>query len=554
MEPPESAEYDRTLTVLGTSDLHADLLGWDYYADTEADAASGLARIASLVRQYRSQRPDGSVVLVDAGDTFQGNPLAVYHAERPDERHAVATALNALGYAAAAIGNHDFNYGLDSLARFTREVNFPLLAANVYRDDQRAFPAWTLVPARVGGRELQVGFVGVTTPGSAVWDRDKVADLHFTDLVAAASEAVAEVRAAGADIVIVLSHSGLGPSSSYGDALPLLENATSLIAAQVPGIDGIVLGHSHESVATTVTNVQTGAKVPLLEPSFHGRQLAVLELDLDLSADRPRVVVARGNLRETSGAAMDDEIVALVADPHERVRTHIAAAAGELEERLEGRDATITPSPMLDLLNHVQSRYLRDRLRGSRWEGLPVLSVAAPYGRSSGLPQGSVSIRDIAAIYPFDNVIAARVLTGREITDYLEHAAAYFALSAGGSDPRTLCGAPTARAPRGTPDYNFDVLGTADAVVTYTIDVRRPVGERVSDLMIDGVPLRDDQQVVLALSDYRAGGGGGYPHVRDAPRVEAGTQDIRSLVVDFVRSHSPLRRSDLGRTDWTLLT
>ncbi|GAB3298204.1 bifunctional metallophosphatase/5'-nucleotidase [Epidermidibacterium keratini] len=554
MEPPAPAEYDNTLTVLGTSDLHSDLLGWDYYVDAESQAPSGLARIATLIRQYRQERPAGSVVLVDAGDTFQGNPLAGYHAERTDERHAVAVAMNSLEYAAAAVGNHDFNYGLDSLARFAGEVDFPLLAANVARDGDRAFPAWTLVPARVGGRDLQIGFVGVTTPGSAVWDREKVAELTFTDIVDAARVAAGQARDAGADLVIVLSHSGLGPSSSYGDALPLLENATSLIAQTVPGIDGIVLGHSHESVAATITNEQTGVEVPVLEPSFYGRQLAVLELDLDLSAARPQVVAARTELREASEVTKDPAIVELVADAHERVRTHIAAPAGVLEEPLEGHDATIAPSPMLDLVNQVQSRYLRERLRGTKWEGLPVLSAAAPYGRSQGLPHGPVSIRDIAAIYPFDNIVAARVLTGRDLRDYLEHAAAYFASSDGGSDPRTLCGAATTRAPHGTPDYNFDVLGTADGAVSYTIDVRRPLGERVSGLQVNGVPVEDDQRFVLGLSDYRAGGGGGYPHVRDTTPIEAGTQDIRSLVVDFVRSHSPLRRADLGRTDWTLVT
>src|SRR5688572_30806410 len=197
--PPARVEPTAVELVLAaTTDVHGRLRGWDYYQSDPAKAVEprGLARAATIVDSLRAAHP-GAVVLLDAGDLLQGNPLA-YVAARVshDTLNPIVGAMNAMDYDAAAIGNHEFNYGLPYLERAVRQADFPFLAANAYRPDgSRAFRAYTIVERR----GVKVGIVGATNPGSMVWDRDNLRDrLVVRDIVAEVKAAVAEARAAGA--------------------------------------------------------------------------------------------------------------------------------------------------------------------------------------------------------------------------------------------------------------------------------------------------------------------------------------------------------------------
>ncbi|HVE35850.1 MAG TPA: metallophosphoesterase, partial [Gemmatimonadaceae bacterium] len=240
------------LVVAATTDIHGRARGWDYYTNA-ADTTRGLARVGTIVDSLRR----GAVlpVVVDAGDIIQGNPLG-YVAARVDTimDHPVIAAMNAIQYDAAAIGNHEFNYGLPTLERAIRQAQFPLLAANAYRTTgERAFRPWAISTRR----GVKVGIVGATTPGAMVWDRDNLAGrLVIRDIVPEVAQAVREVRGTGAAVVIVLVHSGLNEPSSYDTvAAPIgSENVAAQIAHAVPGIDLIVYGHSHREMADTMIN------------------------------------------------------------------------------------------------------------------------------------------------------------------------------------------------------------------------------------------------------------------------------------------------------------
>src|ERR1051325_2634977 len=209
-----STRNDVELVVAATTDTHGRLRSWDYYANV-AEPQRGLTRLATIVDSLRAANP-ARVLLVDAGDLLQGNPLT-YVAARVDSSsrhpHPVAAAMNVMGYAAAAIGNHEFNYGLPKLRRMMRDAHFPMLAANAYTPNGRhVFDSWKIVE-REG---VKIGLVGGTTPGSNLWDRDNLSGrVVVRDIVPSVREAVRPVRAAGADVVIVLLHSGLGEPSSY---------------------------------------------------------------------------------------------------------------------------------------------------------------------------------------------------------------------------------------------------------------------------------------------------------------------------------------------------
>src|SRR5919205_3399251 len=223
--PPPASPAPLTLVIASTTDVHGRLRGYDYYRNA-ADPARGLSRAATIVDSLRAANP-GRVVLVDAGDLLQGNPLTYVAARSPtDSVHPVIAAMNAMRYDAAAIGNHEFNYGLPVLEQALSGARFAALAANAYAPDGRpAYRRWVMLD-REG---VRVAVVGATTPGSMIWDRENLRGrLVIRGILPAVRRSVAEARAAGADVVVVVLHSGLDEPSSYDTvtALPASENVS----------------------------------------------------------------------------------------------------------------------------------------------------------------------------------------------------------------------------------------------------------------------------------------------------------------------------------------
>jgi 2',3'-cyclic-nucleotide 2'-phosphodiesterase (5'-nucleotidase family) len=288
--PADSPTGPLTLLVAATTDVHGRLRGYDYY-ENAVDPIRGLTRAATIVDSLRTANP-GRVILVDAGDLLQGNPLTYVAARRPiGPTHPVIDAMNAAGYDAMAIGNHEFNYGLPVLERALAGARFAALAANAYKPDgQPAYRRWVMVE-RQG---VRVGIVGGTTPGSMIWDRDNLQGrLVIRDVVPDVRTAVAEARAAGADVVVTVLHSGLDEPSSYdtvSTGVPS-ENVSARVAREVAGIDLIVYGHSHREMADTVIN-----GVMLMQPRNWATSVAVAELRVAPSGGRWRVISKRGQL------------------------------------------------------------------------------------------------------------------------------------------------------------------------------------------------------------------------------------------------------------------
>src|SRR5450759_4256671 len=255
--PPHRPGIPVKLTIMGTTDLHGCVFNWDYFKNSEyTDSTSndiGLAKVAKLVEAVREQRGRENTLMIDAGDTLQGTPLAYYFARiapiTDGHPHPMAAAMNHIGYDAAALGNHEFNYGIPLLRAFADQLDFPLLGANAL-DDATGLPAFAPYVIKIvkvkGEQPIRVGILGLTNPGIAIWDKANVeGKLSFPGLVEQAKIWVPRMRASGVDVVIVAAHSGATTSSSYGDALPFPENAATLVAQQIPGIDAILVGHAH---------------------------------------------------------------------------------------------------------------------------------------------------------------------------------------------------------------------------------------------------------------------------------------------------------------------
>ncbi|QNP62784.1 bifunctional metallophosphatase/5'-nucleotidase [Streptomyces genisteinicus] len=548
-----------SFTVMGTTDLHGNVFNWDYFTDREFDDKAhndvGLAKISTLVDRVRAERGRGNTLLIDAGDTIQGTQLSYYYAKvdpitaRRGPVHPMAQAMNAIGYDAAALGNHEFNYGIPVLRKFEEQCDFPLLGANALdaKTLRPAFAPYSMHRLRTPcGRDVRVAVLGLTNPGIAIWDKQNVAGrMVFPGLEEQAAKWVPRLRSMGADVMVVSAHSGSSGTSSYGDQLPYVENAAGLVAEQVPGIDAILVGHAHTEIAEHfVTNRETGAQVVLSEPLKWGQRLTLF--DFDLVWGRGRWTVERVGARVLNSNAVEEDprITRLLGDEHRKVVAYVNQVIGTSVAAMTTAEAAWKDEPIIDLINHVQAETVRAALAGGEYGALPVLSQASCFSRTAAIPAGEVTIRDAAGLYVFENTLEARVLTGAQLKDYLEFSARYFVRTAPGAavDPSQLTNAD------GTPDYNYDAVSG----LVYDIDISRPAGSRITGLAFEGAPVDPAARFVLAVNNYRASGGGNFPHVAGAPQVWANSEEIRNTIIGWVQSEGTVDPAVFASVGWRL--
>ncbi|GAA1691064.1 5'-nucleotidase C-terminal domain-containing protein [Nonomuraea maheshkhaliensis] len=543
-----------TVTVMGTSDLHANVLNWDYfkdgaYSDSQGNAV-GLAKVSSLVNRIRAERGADRTLLFDSGDTIQGTPLAYYYAKvepitETGKTHPMAKAMNAIGYDAVTLGNHEFNYGLPLLATWIKQMKAPVLGANAVRD-RSGLPAYQPFVIKTmnvkGDKPVKVGVLGLTNPGVAIWDKANVeGKLRFTDLVETARKWVPVIRGLGADVVVVTAHAGDNGLSSYGGDLPV-ENASALVAEQVPGIDAVLFGHAHNEVAQRfVTNKATGEQVLLTEPSKWGQRLSVLDFQLAKQRGEWTVTGKSSTTLNTNTVAEDPKIVRLLKPQHDTTIGYVNKVVAQSAQELVATESPYKDTPILDYIQHVQVETVKKALPDNT---LPVLSIAAPFSRSAVFPAGDIRVRDVAGLYVYDNTLLAVKLTGAQIKDYLEYSAKYFNQLAPGApvDPATLTNAGN------TPDYNYDQLSG----VSYDIDVAKPVGQRIANLSYDGAPLPADKEFVVAINNYRQSGGGGFPHVTTAPVLYNAQVEIRQALIEYATAQGTIDPADFAAPNWKL--
>ncbi|RKN40690.1 bifunctional metallophosphatase/5'-nucleotidase [Micromonospora endolithica] len=548
------------LTVLGTSDTHGNVHNWDYYRDAEFDDANhndvGVAKLATLVNQIRAERAGRATLVLDAGDTIQGTPLATYYAKQEPitstgETHPMANAMNVLRYDAVTLGNHEFNYGLPLLATWIRQLGFPALAANAVNaaTGKPAFLPYVIKEVALAARRgptIRVGILGLTNPGTAIWDKGNVeGKLVFPGMVETARKWVPIMRARGADIVLISAHGGDSGTSSYGPELPN-ENPSALIAEQVPGIDAILFGHAHREVPQRfVTNTATGAQVLLSEPSKWGQRLTRMDFTVRKVRGRWTVVDKRATTLNTNTVVEDPAVLAAVRGQHAKTVAYVNQVVARSTVELSAAESRYRDTPILDFINHVQTEVVRTALAGTGYGDLPVLSIAAPFSRTAVFPAGDVKIRDVAGLYVFDNTLEAVVLTGAQVRAYLEYSAKYF---------RTLApGAPVDLAvieDPSVPDYNYDVFSGVD----YDIDISRPVGQRITRLVLPGTdtPVADDARFVVAVNNYRRSGGGNFPGIVTT-QVYNEQQEIRQLLIDWAQARGVIDPADFFQPNWKLV-
>ncbi|MES5822916.1 5'-nucleotidase C-terminal domain-containing protein [Streptomyces sp. RG80] len=556
-KPKPAKRY--SLTVMGTTDLHGNIFNWDYFKDAEyTDAkgnAKGLSRVSTLVNQVRAEKGRRNTLLIDAGDTIQGTPLTYYYAKVDPITapggpvHPMAAAMNAIGYDAVALGNHEFNYGIETLRKFEDQCDFPLLGANALdaKTLKPAFPPYFIKKICPPGLPpVKVAVLGLTNPGIAIWDKAYVeGKLVFPGLEEQAAKWVPKLRSMGADVVVVSAHSGSSGTSSYGDQLPYIENSAALVAQQVPGIDAILVGHAHTEIAELlVTNEKTGKTVVLSEPLCYAQRLSLFDFELVFAKGRWTVESVKATVRDSRTVADDPKITKLLKDDHDIVVEYVNQVVGTATDTLTTVEARYKDAPIIDLITKVQEDVVKAALASTEYASLPVIAQASPFSRTSEIPAGDVTIRDLSSLYVFDNTLVAKLMTGAQLKAYLEYSAEYFVQTAADAaiDVEKLTNA------GGRPDYNYDYVSG----LSYDIDIAQAAGSRIKNLTYNGAALDEAQKFVFAVNNYRANGGGAFPHVASATELWAESTEIRTRIAEWVTAKGVLNPADFASADWKL--
>ncbi len=540
------AQNDLHLRILATSDLHAHILPYDYYADTDSDT-KGLARTSGLIARARAEV--ANCILVDNGDFLQGSPLGDYVAEirglAENPIHPMIAAMNLLGYDAATLGNHEFNYGLDFLLATIEKANFPIVSANIAYGlgvnpvkDNHLIAPWVIIDRKVNDvagkpHSLRIGIIGFAPPQTVIWDHRHLSGrIEMRDIIEAAKAHVPTLCAGGADIVLALSHSGIGGAS----AVKGMENA-SVPLARVAGIDALITGHVHLvfpgpgfAVTPEVDPVRgTVCGRPAVMPGFYGSHLGVIDLALRQRNGRWQVIdhmveavpiadrTADGLI--TALVPNDDIMSAAVGTDHEGTLSWSRRTIGQTPVPLHSYFALITDTPAFRLVAQAQRRFVKTRLQGTPFEHLPVLSAVAPFkagGRGGpdnyiDVPAGDLAMRHAADLYIHPNTITAVQVTGKELRIWLERAAGLFNHVTPGSVDAPLINPHF-------PSFMFDMIDG----LTYQINLAAhprfdgrglladPMASRISNLCWHGVPIDQEANFVLATNSYRSSGSGGF--------------------------------------------
>lgn len=556
--PVEGQRVD--MRILATTDLHTNLVNYDYYQDMQVETL-GLAKTAVLMEEAIAE--NSNVVIVDSGDTIQGTPLGTYKAivdpVKEGEEHPMFAAFKELNYDGAALGNHEFNYGLDYLRRIVASSKVPLLNANVLdaQTKDHLFTPYVIVPKTFKDSEGQlvtvhVGLTGIVPPQIMNWDRGHLeGKVIALDAVQAVTDLVPEMRKAGADVVVVLSHSGIGD-----DTYLVGEENIGYQLAGIPGVDAVATGHSHANFPSgTGTGFYSKIKgvddtngkingIPVTMAGKYGDHLGIMDLKLHYTNGAWQVEESGSVLRkiDTKSSKADERVLNLAKDVHEATIRYVRQEVGQTPSPIHSYFSLVQDDPSVQIVNQAQLWYAKQVLAGTEEANLPLLSAAAPFKAGArndpnsytDIKAGPLAIKNVADLYVYDNVVALLKINGAQLKEWLEMSAGQFnQIDPAKKEPQNIINTSFRT-------YNFDVIDG----VTYELDITQPnkysvgaelvnpTASRVRNLRYQGKEVTDDQVFMVVTNNYRASGP--FPGVKDAQESRLLNLQNRQALIDYI--------------------
>lgn len=546
------------LRILGTSDIHTNLANYNYYSDAE-DSTIGLANTATLIKEAQAENKNS--LLFDNGDLIQGTPLGSYVAlKKPlvkGVEHPAVAALNKLGFDAATLGNHEFNYGLDYLGEVMDDANFSWVNANVRdaKTGEHYFEPYKIIEETVVDEDgekhtVKVGVTGIVPTQILGWDA-----VHLTGKVTvdqpldALESVIPQMEKAGADVVVVLSHSGIG-SDTFVEGT---ENVGYQIA-EMEGVDALITGHSHAQFPGDYKDLKnvdsekgTINGTPTVMPGSYGSFLGVIDLELEKVKGEWLVNDGTGEIRsiEKEGLQADAEVLETVKEAHEATIDYIREPVGETKSPINSYFALVQDASSIEIITAAQKAFVEKQVAGTPDAELPILSAGAPFKAGSrdnaadytNIAAGPLAIKNLADIYHFDNTVATVKVTGADVIEWLEMAAGVFAtIDPNSTEEQNIVDA-EARS------YNFDVLDG----ITYEIDVTSPMkydrrgnvvndkANRIKNVQYNGAAIDLEQEFLIAANNYRVGGSYGSKFVNeDGSNLTMYAYENREAIVEYI--------------------
>ncbi|MGF9987710.1 bifunctional 2',3'-cyclic-nucleotide 2'-phosphodiesterase/3'-nucleotidase [Bacillus mycoides] len=562
----KAGESTVNLRILETSDIHVNLMNYDYY-QTKTDNKVGLVQTATLVNKAREEAKNS--VLFDDGDALQGTPLGDYVANKINDQknpvdssyvHPLYRVMNLMKYDVISLGNHEFNYGLDYLNKVISKTEFPVINSNVYKDDkdnneendQNYFKPYHIFEKEVEDesgqkQKVKIGVMGFVPPQVMNWDKANLeGKVKAKDIVETAKKLVPKLKnEEHADIVVALAHSGVD-KSGYNVGM---ENA-SYYLTEVPGVDAVLMGHSH----TEVKDVFNG--VPVVMPGVFGSNLGIIDMQLkkvngkwevQKEQSKPQlrpIADSKGNPLVQS----DQRLVNEIKDDHQATIDYVNTAVGKTTAPINSYFSLVQDDPSVQLVTNAQKWYVEklfaENGQYSKYKGIPVLSAGAPFkagGRNGAtyytdIPAGTLAIKNVADLYVYPNTLYAVKVNGAQVKEWLEMSAGQF----NKIDPAKTEEQPLVNI--GYPTYNFDILDG----LKYEIDVTQPAKydkdgkvvnantNRIINMMYEGKPVADNQEFIVATNNYR-GSSQTFPGVSKGEVVYQSQDETRQIIVKYMQ-------------------
>lgn len=499
------------LYIFATSDIHGYIGPTDYLADNKSTNL-GLAKAAGVIESVRKQHEN--VIYIDNGDLIQGSALAqylaLYHTERGPRE--IIRCLNRMACDVAIIGNHEFNFGRDFLEQGIKEATFPFVCANIIDETtgKTTFMPYTVLERQ----EVRIGVLGLVTEFVPHWEKSAhIEGLSFTDPVEAAQEWLPRLKE-DADIIIVAYHGGFEWDPQTGESISLQagENVACRLIEEVEGIDALITGHQHRQMQGIYKDV------PYIMPGWRGEALGLIHLCIE--GDRPgtyRVACHDVSLLNSGQVNANEEIMMAIAPLAQEVDEWLDQPIGKVKGDMTISDPILARSrmhPYVDFVNRLQMQVA----------GVDISCTTIFNGQSAGLPE-TVTVRNIVNNYVYANTLAVLEVLGADLKQALERCAAFYKVN----DDGTL-GISDAFAKPFIQYYNYDMYSG----INYTMDIRKPVGDRITRLDYHGEAVEPDQALKIVMNNYRAIGGGGYPMYNKDKVIQDIQVDMADLLVEYI--------------------